>query len=141
MDTDKHRLKPHFTNKLSLTPNKDGVTWTLDHAFGYWSARTSVVSVPKDFVTDLASIPKIFWNILPPFGKYTEAAVIHDYVYRTHLFRRAVCDGILLEAMRLCDVPRWQRVVIYLAVRAFGWMAWRDEKRNIPRPKIHLHKP
>jgi hypothetical protein len=38
-------------------------------------------------------------------------------------------DGVLLEAMVLCRVPRWQQSVIYLAVRLFGWVAWHDEKR------------
>lgn len=34
--------------------------------------------VPKDFVTDLASIPKLFRSIFNTYGSYTEAAILHD---------------------------------------------------------------
>jgi len=37
-----------------------------------------IITVPVGFITDFASIPQIFWNILPPFGPYGKAAVIHD---------------------------------------------------------------
>lgn len=90
-------------------------------------ALPGIIIVPAGFVTDLASIPRLFWNILPPFGKYTEAAVVHDWVYRQHLFPRATCDAILLEAMQLCGVNWISRQLIYRNVRAFGWAAWRAE--------------
>ena len=94
--------------------------------------------MPTDFVTDLASIPKLFWNLLPPFGKYTEAAVLHDYLYRTHLVERVDADDILLEAMTLCRVPQWQRLLIYCAVRLFGGIAWRDDGRRIHHGARHV---
>ena len=122
-------MKPHFDNQLSLTPNRDGRTWKLDHGFGYYAGQGQFVLVPAQFKTDLASIPQIFWNILPPFGKYTGAAVIHDWCYRTHLFPRSRCDAILFQAMGISGVPLWQRLIIYLNVRAFGWLAWRNESR------------
>lgn len=115
----------------------DGKTWRLDGPFSYSPALGGHITVPTGFVTDLASIPKLFWNILPPFGKYTEAAVIHDWLYRTHKIPRAGADAILLEAMDLCRVPAWQRRVIYLAVRIFGGFAYRNEKRWInPKPQF-----
>jgi hypothetical protein len=70
---------------------------------------------------------------LKPFGKFTEAAVLHDWLYRSHCVSRAVADALLLEAMTLCRVPRWQRMAIYLNVRLFGWAAWRNEKRWVPQ--------
>ena len=39
------------------------------------------VDVPIGFVTDLASIPRIFWSILRPDGAYTYPAIVHDYLY------------------------------------------------------------
>ena len=134
-------MKPHFINQPELTQCPDGRNFRLDHAFGFWSPRTGVVSVPSGFITDLASIPRLFWNILPPFGKYTEAAVIHDYLYRTHLTTRAVADRTLLEGMRLCRVSRWQRVVIYCAVRLFGGIPWNDDtRRNFNPPVLRRYR-
>ena len=36
------------------------------------------VDVPEGFVTDLASIPRLFWPLLPANGWYELAAVFHD---------------------------------------------------------------
>lgn len=116
-----------------IVPQPDGRRWRLGEPLQYKSAIGSVITVPQSFVTDLASIPKLFWNILPPFGKYTAAAVVHDWLYRTHRIPRAGADAILLEAMEVCRVPRWQCMVIYLAVRIFGGFAWRNENRHIMR--------
>ncbi|AHF90207.1 hypothetical protein OPIT5_08275 [Opitutaceae bacterium TAV5] len=96
--------------------------------------------VKKGFVTDLASVPRIFWRILPPFGRYTLAAVVHDWLYRHQhfcphnsrwpLIPRVLADRIFLRAMRALGVGLVPRTTIYLAVRAFGWVAWRKNLRN-----------
>ncbi len=39
------------------------------------------ITVPIHFVTDLASIPAIFFQILPPDGPYTFPAIVHDWLY------------------------------------------------------------
>lgn len=124
-------MQPHYIGHLELDPLPDGRNWRTEHTFGLWTPAMGLVSVPSGFKTDLASVPQIFWNILPPFGKYSEAAVIHDYCYRTHLVSRAVADGLLRTGMILCRVPRWQRFVIYWAVRIFGGHAYADGKRRI----------
>ena len=132
-------MNPHFIGELDLNPLKDGRNWRLTHAFGFWTPDTALITVPKWFVTDLASIPQLFWNILPPFGKYSQAAVVHDYLYRTHITTRRVADWTLLCGMRVCRVPRWQRVTIYCAVRLFGWLCWHDDGRRISA--INPHHP
>lgn len=40
------------------------------------------VVVPKNFLSDGASIPKLFWWLWNPFGVYLESAVVHDYFCR-----------------------------------------------------------
>ncbi len=96
--------------------------------------------VRKGFDTDLASVPRFFWRILPPFGRYTLAAVVHDWLYRHQhyhphnsrwpLIPRALADRIFLRAMRTLGVGFAPRTTIYLAVRAFGWIAWRRNLRD-----------
>lgn len=129
-------VNPHFINRAEITQCGDGRNFELTDAFGFWSRETGFISVPKKFKTDLASIPKLFWNILPPFGRYTDAAIIHDWLYRTHTFPRATADRVLWLAMRVLRVPLWQRLLIYCNVRAFGGIAWRDDSR-----RIHLVAP
>ena len=38
------------------------------------------IVVPYNFKTDLASIPRVFWALFPPFGKYIRASIVHDYL-------------------------------------------------------------
>ena len=128
-----HRAK--FLTHLLLTPLSDGLHWRVESPFGYITSWGWHFTVPTGFVTDLASIPRLFWNILPPFGRYTEAAVLHDWLYRTHMLPRPDADEVLLEAMKLCKTSIATRLVIYSAVRAFGWFAWHDEKRWHPMIK------
>lgn len=41
-----------------------------------------IIVVPAGFKTDFASIPWGFRNLFPPLGKYSRAAVVHDFLYR-----------------------------------------------------------
>ena len=130
-------MKPHFIHELDLRPLPDGRNWRLAQPLGFWSARTGLLTVPAHFKTNLASVPQIFWNILPPFGKYDDAAVVHDWLYRTHLTSRATADATFLMCMKIKGVPFWKRWTMYLAVRAFGWWPWRNESRRIHLPHLH----
>ncbi|MDE2106452.1 MAG: DUF1353 domain-containing protein [Patescibacteria group bacterium] len=125
-------MKAQFHSKLILEPLPDGRNWRVMRPFSF-STNDFLTVVPVGFVTDLASVPKIFWDILPPFGKYTEAAVVHDWLYRRQFTTRKFADGCLRAGMKACGVPRWQVVVIYYAVRWFGRHAWNDDSRKIPQ--------
>ncbi len=97
--------------------------------FHYQTALGFTIIVPAGFITDMASIPQIFWNILPPDGPYGKAAVVHDYLYRTggkvdvspaHTFTKAEADNIFYEAMGELGVAGWRKWIMYQAVRLFG---------------------
>lgn len=84
-----------------------------------------LIEIPHETVTDLASVPRILWTVLPPFGRHTNAAVLHDVLYRTGDTRgRAWADRQFLEAMRALDVPALRARIIWAAVRVFGWWNW-----------------
>lgn len=79
-----------------------------------------VISVPAGFVTDLASVPRLFWSVFPPDGDYAKAAVIHDYLYASGQYSRLWADEIFNEAMGVLGVNPVTRWLIYKAVRLFG---------------------
>lgn len=117
-----------FTTPLVVSPTPDGRRWKLFHAFKYhvgyrWSKR--IITVPVGFVTDFASIPRPLWWLLPAWGKYGKAAVIHDYLYKIGRGTRKEADDIFREAMAFSGVKPWKISVMYWAVRLFGWLAWR----------------
>ena len=118
-----------FKDNPPLTPLMDGHNWRLEAPLVYAANSGIHVLVPDGFVTDFASVPQIFWNIIPPIGVYDRAAVLHDYLYRYHLFNRARCDALLLEAMAELGTPLWKRWLIYINVRLFGWIAWNKEPK------------
>ena len=76
-----------------------------------------VIVVPAGFQTDLASIPCLFWRVLPrDGGTYRAAAVVHDYLVgrwawgeAADVFREALRDNgagpvrgwLLVSAVRL----------------------------------------
>jgi len=82
------------------------------------------VTVPTGFVTDFASIPRIFWSALRPDGEYAYAAVVHDYLYWTQTRSREEADQILKMAMEDFEVGAVTIGAIYGAVRVAGQMAW-----------------
>jgi hypothetical protein len=88
------------------------------------------ITVPLGFVTDLASVPRLLWNVLPPMGGYSDAAVVHDFLYATNGLARGQADAVLREAMEVCGVRPWQRWLIYRGVRAGGWHAWNDHRAH-----------
>ncbi|EJQ8214212.1 DUF1353 domain-containing protein [Salmonella enterica] len=96
--------------------------WRVHEPFAFYLSddNSDVISVPAGFVTDLASVPRVFWILLPPDGKYAKAAIIHDYLYDNALRTKKEADKIFLDGMTVLGVPRWKRTVMYWAVRMFG---------------------
>jgi Protein of unknown function (DUF1353) len=106
------------------------------------------VDVPIGFVTDLASIPRVFWAILPPAARYSYPAIVHDFLYWTQPCTRQRADEVLKLAMKDMDVPVLKAHPIYDAVRLAGGAAWSSNaaakksgekrvlKRFPPDPKI-----
>lgn len=120
-----------FTDALIVSPLADGKTWVLLSDFAYEVGSVGsgdIVETKKGFMTDFASIPRIFWSIFPKWGKYGNAAVVHDWLYWDQVRSRAKSDKIMFEAMSVLAVPAWQRHLIYWAVRSFGFIAWTRNK-------------
>ena len=121
-----------FTTVLIVQPDVDERTAKLMTPLVYESDLLGeTITVPAGFETDFASVPRMFWNLIPPLGRYGEAAVVHDWLYRTQDYARATCDAVLLEAMEVCEVGWCTRMTIYGAVRAFGWAAWNSDKERL----------
>ena len=87
------------------------------------------VEVLEGFVTDLTSIPRAFWQIGRPEGRYAYAAVVHDYLYWTQSRPREEADQILKFAMEDSNVAPWQRWAIYQGVDKLGKSAWERNRR------------
>jgi hypothetical protein len=113
---------------LRVTGNK---TFTLvadmEYHVGEYPSENKIV-VPKGFVSDLASSPRALWAIFPPIGRYTKAALLHDWLYTERKLSRKQCDEIFIEAMEVLGVRKSYRYPMYWAVRAFGQKNYKGNK-------------
>ena len=99
------------------------------------------ITCKKDFVTDLASVPRMCWAFIAPWD-VARAAIIHDLLYKAiRMYRRqcskclknsedpvlihdakAASDNIFLLGMKDASppVPKWKMYAAYYSVRMFG---------------------
>lgn len=97
--------------------------WRLADVFAYTSAKAEMhIVVPKGFVTDFASVPRVPF-IYDSLGNIAHMpAVLHDYLYSTAKVSRKLADEVLLEAMEVSGISWVKRRLIYAGVRLGGGM-------------------
>jgi len=137
-----------FNNKIEaeFTPPKK---WVLSRSLSYQNkdidisalelvgvdTTSSKIKCKKGFITDLASTPKILWNVIAPWD-VARAAIIHDLLYlRIRQYRakpnpdpkviadaKKAADLVFKVAMEDADpkVPAWKIYSAWKAVELFG---------------------
>ncbi len=128
--------------------------YALEKDYTYrWSAEgwEWTITLPAGFSGDGASIPRLAWTLtgLTPDGLHRAGAWVHDWLYR-HAGRlppgsfcrlneetgewlpvdapwtRKQADKLFANMLAAAGVSRFRRRMMYRAVRAFGWMHWRE---------------
>jgi len=92
--------------------------------------RGHKITIKKGFPSDFASVPRIFWRVFPPWGKYSPAAIVHDWLYRKGLLTRKESDLCFLHGMKKLAVPAFTRWAMYRAVRYGAWGVWSDYREQ-----------
>jgi hypothetical protein len=71
-----------FLSPVVVSPFGDGDNWRLVEKLDYQIYETpSTIILKPGFVTDFASIPRPFWSLLPTWGQYGPASIVHDFLY------------------------------------------------------------
>ena len=78
------------------------------------------VIVPKGFITDFASVPRVPVAYMLFGDRAHHESVIHDFFYQVHITTRAKADKVFLEAMKARGKKRWIRVAMYWGVAIGG---------------------
>jgi hypothetical protein len=73
--------------------------------------------VPAGQDTDFASVPVGITWLIPRYGRWTKAAILHDYLWRTGVVSKRDADGIFRRALRELGVPLYKRWLMWTAVR------------------------
>lgn len=102
--------------------------WMLDKDLVY-EGKHQTFRVPRTYYTDFASVPRFLTWLIPTTGKYTKAAVVHDYLCDTlkeyheseavpaHWVSSRDADGIFRRMMRELGVPKVRRWLMWAGVR------------------------
>ena len=114
-----------------------------------------IITIPKEYVTDMASVPRGCWAFIAPFD-VARAAVVHDILYekintqyktildsaaaeegpatkKERETYREIADHVFLEGMNASEqpVPSWKKYAAYWAVRVFGRWAINSSAKRV----------
>ena len=114
-----------------------------------------IVTIPKGYVTDMASVPRGCWAFIAPFD-VARAAVVHAILYekintqyktildsaaaeegpatkKEREVYREIADHVFLEGMNASEppVPSWKKYAAYWAVRIFGRWAINSSAKRV----------
>ncbi|MGH8868087.1 MAG: DUF1353 domain-containing protein [Actinomycetes bacterium] len=97
----------------------------------HYEGKDQSFAARVDDRTDFASVPRVLIWLVPRYGRYTAAAILHDHLWAKDVpagnLTLGQADGIFRRAMRELGVPFLQRWMMWAAVR-WGAMvkgAWR----------------
>lgn len=87
------------------------------------------ITAPEGFVCNGMSIPRFLWSFVghPFYRKNIKQSIIHDYLYRYHIYSRRKTDKILYRSL-LHDREEYEAYGFYVGVRLFGSPAYRKNK-------------
>jgi hypothetical protein len=114
-----------FDSDLSVI-GRTATAWTLTSPLIWTGSQGDTFTVPVGFVTDFATVPRFLHWLVLPYGAYTRAAVLHDYLIEERINHpdpdmrvpsRDV-DGIFRKVMEELGVPWTKRWTMWAAVRA-----------------------
>ena len=123
-----------FDSELSIRA-RTATTWELTLPLIWNGTKGDTFVVPTGFVTDFATVPRFLHWLVSPYGAYTRAAVLHDFLLvslaewstgaDTPAGRGARplaisqdCDGIFRRVMQDLGVAWSTRWLMWAAVRA-----------------------
>jgi hypothetical protein len=113
--------------KLEALSNRPGWWVLLDDLI--WKEGASYIIVPAGFMTDLASVPPPFRNVLNINGRSRSPAVLHDYAYRAGHRSRQGADDLFRRALE-AEGMGFMRHVYWAGVRLGGWLAWSKHRER-----------
>lgn len=139
-------LKEPFTGKMligqwqdvELRPNR---LWVIVSPLIWVRPNGSRINISPYLITDYASIPEMFWWLLPKRNVYYDvAAAFHDDCVRNRKRRNMSfmdCHEVFKEIMKHYKTPKWQYELMYIVVTLAGPFLKTNGWGSLP-PSIQL---
>lgn len=123
--------------------------WRVLREFRFWAELPRLgriwITVPAGYLTDGASVPRLVWGLVPPWGAYGQAAVVHDLLCEYLVvmtdagkqvdITRAEADALFLEAMIVLRVPTPNRSLMYAGVSTYRLVTFTHSPSNTPEKR------
>ena len=128
-----------FLTPLQVEVLDDGRHYRVIVPFEFASEVVQrIIRIPVGFITDFASTPRLLWVFLPPTGRWSKAAVVHDMLYQhpeclTPRVTWMAANRTLLEGCEALSVNWLTRWAIFGGVCLGGWIVWRHYRRQEKR--------
>jgi len=75
--------------------------------------------IPAGYITDFASVPRIFWAVVMPVGRHNLAVLVHDYLIDQEYPRR-FCDQQLKHFLYISNVHPVKARAMYAMCRMYA---------------------
>lgn len=125
-----------FYTELDLIAQPQPDLWRLNAPLVWCDPQFGPLEVPAGFITDLASIPRLFRNLpfLDPNGISRRPATMHDWLYGSPEGRargKQFADDFLRAALRAEGASASVAQTFYLAVHWGGQSSWDLDGRQL----------
>jgi len=109
--------------------------WMLVEPLKYQTWEGDLIVVPKGFITDFASVPRIPVAYFLAGNTAHQSATLHDYLYSKNnkyssIYTRKDADRILREAMQDEGIWWWRRWLMWAGVRGFGGVFYKKKLKE-----------
>lgn len=125
--------------------------WRVNSPFRFYfddSRPDHFIQVDAGWNTDLASVPGFFGFVIQKDGEFSQAAVTHDYSYKkrgdvvyrelpngktekVYPLTREEQDRAFLNGMKVLGTVLPIRVMMWRAVRRFGWIRYPKAEKSL----------
>lgn len=89
--------------------------WKLTAPF-----RLGNTIIPEGFISDGASVPRVFWSVFSPAGKLFEASLLHDYMYKEKIASKEEADVLFYSNIIAYGTNKFLAKIAYLFVKYGG---------------------
>lgn len=129
--------------------------WLLHKGFTYYIGKLNsdmFVEVPKGFLSDGASVPRLARILLPRMGSHSQASFLHDWLCEEYTvcynveggtmclsIDRVQIDRIYYEALKVSRVSFWRRFFIRVGVGGYR-ILFRPKRPKVNQIKRKLEE-
>lgn len=106
--------------------NKSQKYWKIQQPITVTLSNGKIINIPKGFVYDMSTVPKLLWSFVRPFNDGLFGYLIHDrlYIIRDHNMTRKQCDDEMLFWTNITNNNKFDNYLRYYIVRLLGWLWW-----------------